>query len=353
MKAKRSARMRVLRYVLVIISVVCLLAAGAVAYQKITTTTTTTTTTTQPKEVAQLGWTVVSRSKRGVLVDTQSIKIGPTVFTAIRLRARTTRLSWHVGSSDPPTKILPPLDAQSKVDWASEGPAGIVAVFNGAFKQAARAGGASVDGLALEPLVKGDATIVLDRFGRWAIGSWGAANFPPKGFKPIAYRQNLSLLVSNGQPSPEALQWPTIKWGDFLNHSPAVARTAIGIDANGNLVYVATMQHALPITLAQALVNAGAVTGMELDMNPFWPMMGAPAAPLHAPGPMALHLSGETRTAATYFSGWERDFFVAVAEPGSFNCEWASPGLNGTEMTPQPLSLTGKHCKAAHRKGKK
>jgi hypothetical protein len=350
--SQHSTRLRVLRYVLIIVAIVCLLVAGAVAYQKVTTTT-TTTSTTQPKEMAQLDWTVVSRSQRGVLVDTQSIKIGPTVFTAIRLRARTTRLSWHVGSSDPPTKILPPLDAQSKVDWTTEGQAGVVALFNGAFKQAARAGGASVDGLALEPLVKGNATIVLDRFGHWAIGSWGAAGFPPKGFKPIAIRQNLSLLVSNGHPSPEALHWPIIRWGDFLRHSPAIARTAIGVDAAGNLLYVATMQHTLPVTLSQALVIAGAVTGMELDMNPFWPMMGAPSKPLHGPGPMALRLTGETRTAATYFSGWQRDFFVAVAEPGSFNCSWASPGIAGTKMTPQPLSLTGKHCKAAHHKAKR
>jgi len=331
----------------------CLVTAGAVAYKKVTTTTTTTTTTTQPKEKAQAGWTVVSRSKRGVLVDTQTIKLGGVTFSAIRLRARTTRLSWHVGSMDPPTKTLPPLDAQSKVDWASEGQAGVVALFNGAFKQAARAGGASVDGLSLEPLVKGDATIVLDRFGHWAIGAWGAANFPPKGFKPISYRQNLSFLVSNGKPSPEALHWPVSKWGDFLNHTPAIARTALGIDSKGNLIYVATIQHTLPLTLSEALVSAGATVGMELDMNPFWPMMGAPTTPLHSPGPMALHLSGETRTAATYFYGWERDFFVAVAEPGSFNCSWASPGLKTDTMTPQPLSLTGKHCRAAHIKVKK
>ncbi len=353
MRSQRGARTRVIRYVLIVIALGCLLVAGTVAYQKVTTTTTTTTTTTQPKEVAQPGWTVVSRSKRGVLVDAQTIKVGSTVFTAIRLRARTTRLSWHVGSSDPPTKVLPPLDAQSKVDWASEGQAGVVALFNGAFKQAARAGGASVDGLLLEPLVKGNATIVLDRFGHWDIGSWGAPDFPPKGFKPVAIRQNLSLLVANGQPSAEALHWSVLKWGDYLNHTPAIARTAIGIDAKGNLIYLATMRGALPITISQALVSAGAVTGMELDMNPYWPMLGASSTPLHAPGSMTLRLPGESRTAATYFYGWQRDFFVAVAEPGSFNCQWVSPGLSGTGMSPQPLSLTGKHCKAAHHKVKK
>lgn len=332
---------------------VLLIGAGAMTYQKITATTTTTTTTTQPKEKAQAGWTVVSRSKRGVLVDTQQIRIGSVVFTAVRLRARTTRLSWHVGLTDPPTSVLPPLDAQSKIDWKSEGLAGVVAVFNGAFKKAAHAGGAVVDGLTIEPMIKGNATVALDRFGHWAIGSWGAKDFPPKGFKPIALRQNLSLMVENGAPSPEARLWTTIRWGDFLNGNPAIARTSLGVDEKGNLIYVATTQHTLPLTLAQAMVQAGVVTGMELDMNPFWPMMGAPSVPLHAPGPMALHLQGEMRTAATYFYGWQRDFFVAVAEPDSFSCQWASPGVKGNAMTPQPLSLTGRHCKAAHRKTKK
>jgi hypothetical protein len=348
----RKGSLRTTRYILTILAVASLAVAGSVAYKKVTATT-TTTTTTQPKEKAQLGWTVVSQSKRGVLVDTKTVTIDSVSFTAMRMRARTTRLSWHVGSSDPPSTVLPPVDARSKVDWSSEGVAGVVAVFNGAFKKTAHTGGASVDGLSLEPLVKGNATIVLDRFGRWSIGLWGDATFPPKGFKPIAYRQNLALLVTNAQPSTEALHWPVIKWGDYIVGHPAIDRSAVGIDQFGNLLYVASMQKTVPIALAQALVAAGAVTGMELDMNPFWPMMGAPAKPLHAPGPMVLRLPGEARSAATYFYGWQRDFFVAVAEPNSFNCQWASPGLHGSGVTPQPLSLTGRHCKAAHPKVKK
>ena len=331
----------------------CLAVAGSVVYQKVTAITTTTTTTTQPKEKAQLGWTVVSQSKRGVMVDTKTVSIGSIPFTVLRLRARTTRLSWHVGSTDPPSSAALPIDAQSKVDWASEGLAGVVAVFNGAFKKAARAGGASVDGLNLEPLIKGDATVVLDRFGHWEIGVWGNANFPPKGFKPIAYRQNLGLLVSKAQLSTEVVHWPVIKWGDYIVHSPAITRTAVGIDQFGNFLYVATARKVLPLEVANALLAAGAVTGMQLDMNPYWPMMGAPTKALHAPGPMALRLPGEARSAATYFYGWQRDFFVAVAEPNSFNCQWASPGLRGSGVTPQPLSLTGRLCKAAHHKAKK
>lgn len=308
-----------------------------------------TTTTTRPvaPEEPEAGWTVATRSSRGVMVDYRLEKVDGLSFRVLRLRARTTGLRWHVGSQDPPTTgIALPADAASAVDWNSEGLAGVLAVFNGGFKVPAKAGGSMVDGVVLSPLVVGDMTIALNRSGQWSMGIWGSKGFPAAGFDPISLRQNLGPLVMAGRIATSALDNRWGLWGDPLHGNPAEARTGMGEDARGNLVVVATMQGSLPVDVARALVAAGVRRGMELDMNPFWPIIGASFGRLHHPGAMPVQLPYAEHGPSIYFTGWERDFFVAYAQPNAWRCTWASPGLRPgrTGVQPQPLRLEGQRC---------
>lgn len=306
-------------------------------------------TTTSTPEARQAGWTTVSASSRGVMADFRDVNVDGAVFRAFRLRARTTLLRWHVGSLDPNAWASAPTDAGPRIDWPVEGPAGVVAVFNGAFKQSAKAGGAVVDGAVLINLVPGYMTIALDRYGHWVIGAWGATNFPPRGFHPISYRQNLEPMVLNGAATAAASSSNWHRWGSPLNYNPLTARTGLGEDARGNLVYVATMNQVMPITLARALVAAGVVTGMELDINPFWPIAGLAVQPLHRPGgPFAVQIPSSQHDPTIYATGWQRDFFVALAEPNTWRCRWQSPGVRVAiaHVQPQPLVLAGRGCHA-------
>ena len=323
----------------------------AVTHEDTTTTSTSTTTsTTIPYERAQPDWTVVSRSSRGVMVDYRNLRVGSATFRVLRLRARTTFLDWHVGSTDPPGAVSKvPKIAGPSIDWPIEGPAGIIAVFNGGFKQKANAGGAVVDGVTLSALVKGDMTLAINALGNWTMGVWGAKGFPAPGFDAVTYRQNLAPLVQDGRIGPSAAVANWRAWGSPLNNNPLTPRTGLGVDSSGNLIFVATMEPVQVIQVAQALVGAGAVQGMELDMNPFWPILGASSAPLHGPGPFDLQLVGSQHDATIYETGWERDFFVAMAEPNSWSCKWVSrtrPGplvsivRRGTDCTSTPTSTT-------------
>ncbi len=310
-------------------------------------TSSSTTTSTVPLELHQAGWTIVSESGRGVMVDLRNIDIGGIVYRAIRLRARTTLLRWHVGAGDPNLWARAPQDAGPRIDWSSEGHAGVLAVFNGGFKQAANAGGAVVDGITLNPLVKGDMTVVIDRFGHWEMGVWGTPGFPSPGFDPVEYRQNLGPLVVNGHPALASNSNNPNVWGSPLHNVAAEPRSALGVDAAGNLIYVASMQSALAHPLALALAQAGAVTGMELDINPYWPILGAASVALHAPGgTYAVQLVNAEHSPNIYDAGWERDFFVALAEPPNWKCQWASAGLRAGlhGAQPQPLHIVGVGC---------
>ncbi len=55
----------------------------------------------------------------------------------------------------------------------------------------------------------------------------------------------------------------------MLGPGPAVPRSGLGEDAQGNILYAGGMS-LVPGDLATGLVDAGAVTAMELDINPEW-----------------------------------------------------------------------------------
>ncbi len=85
----------------------------------------------------------------------------------------------------------------------------------------------------------------------------------------VSVRQNLDLLVDNGQPVPGLDATDTTKWGATLGNAVYVWRSGLGVTADGALVYVGGP--GLNITdLADLLVRAGAVRAMELDINTDW-----------------------------------------------------------------------------------
>jgi hypothetical protein len=133
----------------------------------------------------------------------------------------------------------------------------------------------------------------------------------------VSVRQNLDLLVNNGQPVPGLNANDTTQWGATLGNNIYVWRSAVGITADGALVYIGGP--ALNITsLANLLVDAGAVRGMELDINTDWVNL-ATYAPATATGAANAAngtdlLPNMVGTPARYFASyWARDFFTMSA----------------------------------------
>ena len=148
---------------------------------------------------------------------------------------------------------------------ASEQPL-LLAGFNGGFKASAGAGGFEVDGQVLTPLTNGLASLVIDTAGAGYLGVWGQ-DVPPPGASIASVRQNLRPLVEGGQPSSQINAIPA--WGATLGGGSFVARSALGEDPSGDLLYAASMS-TVPVDLATALINAGAVRAMEIDITPEW-----------------------------------------------------------------------------------
>jgi hypothetical protein len=270
-----------------------------------TTAAPTTTTTDQP------GWTIVSQLPSGIAVDSQSApqSNGDSV-TVLRFHAGLVHYELHVGTNDPPTGAAAlPADAQPAV--GSQEQAQLLAAFNGGFLMGAGClpcgvGGMEVSGQVLVPLVNGMTSLVLDPNGVASMGVWGQG-FPPAGAAVSSVRQCLPPLVSGGQASPNV--GDISAWGATLGGGNVTARSAVGIDARGNVLYAGSMS-ALPSDLANALVSAGAVTAMELDINPEW--VQADTAPSPG-GTLSAAIPSQNRPANQYLSGWTRDYVTVLA----------------------------------------
>jgi len=265
-----------------------------------TMTSPPTTTTEEP------GWTIVSTEHIGVAVDERTFT-GPQggVVTVIRFRAGRVRYALHVGSQDPPAGSATISSDSGATIGPDEAPF-LLAAFNGGFKMAAGTGGFEVDGQVLSPLVPGMASLVIDADGTAHVGVWGQG-LPVPGEQVVSVRQNLPPLVTAGVASASVGDFAA--WGSTLGGGAAVARSGLAQDAQGDLLYAAGMS-LVPGDLAAALVGAGAVDAMELDINPEWVQADAASS---GGLPLATLVPGQGRPADQYQVGWTRDFITVMA----------------------------------------
>jgi hypothetical protein len=211
----------------------------------------------------------------------------------------------HDGSEDPGL-AAGRVRAGSAVSGAERGR--LLAAFNGGFKLSAGAGGYEQEGHVAAALRRGETSLVIDRSGRARIGIWGRG-VPTPGEAVYSVRQNLPPLVLGGKPTAGAYDWGL--WGATLGGGEFVARSALGQDAAGRLVYAASMS-ASPADLADAMARAGVRIAMELDINPEWVQLDVAR---HPGGSMRAAIRGQNRPADQFLLGWARDF-VAVLAPG-------------------------------------
>lgn len=205
--------------------------------------------------------------------------------------------------------------------------ASLVAAFNGGFIMNVAGGGYYTEGRTIDPLVAGAASLVIYSDGSVDIGAWDSdvAMTP----NVVSVRQNLVPLVAGGQPTAQAANPNWQIWGATCGLTSCIAsvpgiehqwRSGVGITSDGALVYVAGP--ALdPLQLAQLLAHAGVVRGMQLDINPHWPVLatydpatGGLASPSNGSSLQPSSVQGPS----TFFDPtWGRDFVTMSARAAS------------------------------------
>ena len=195
----------------------------------------------------------------------------------------------------------------------------LVAAFNSGFRLQDSLGGYYSEGRMVRDLRSGAASLVIYRDGTVTVGAWGKdVTLTPD---VVAVRQNLQLLVDQGQPVAGLAANDTRVWGRTLSNRVYVWRSGVGVTRSGALVYVGGP--GLNVTsLANVLVRAGAVRGMELDINTDW-VNFATWAPEPGTGSATASngtdlLPGMVGKPSRYFSAsWARDFITRSARGAS------------------------------------
>jgi Phosphodiester glycosidase len=188
---------------------------------------------------------------------------------------------------------------------------GLLATFNGGFKLDSSGGGFYLNGHTKGTLTAGAASLVYYKDGNVAIGSWGQGVSMTS--QVLGVRQNLKLLVDHGVVPAAVDQDVQTQWGATLGGGYYVWRSGIGITRDGRVIWV--YGPALSVrTLADLLQRAGAVEGMQMDINPAWMsyMYYKPTPSTADPTPVNL-LPNQPEPANRYYSVNSRDFTAVFA----------------------------------------
>ena len=172
------------------------------------------------------------------------------------------KADYVVGLNEPPNGPKP---------WGAKIPEefrpSLVAAFNSGFKMDAARGGVFTLGQMVTPLADGAASLVIDTAGKASVGLWGRDFVMGPSISSV--RQNLALLVDNGEVAPGIPNNTNGAWGATLGNKVFVWRSGVGTTATGAMVYVGGPGLNAQ-SLAILLQRAGAVRAMELDINTDW-----------------------------------------------------------------------------------
>jgi hypothetical protein len=191
----------------------------------------------------------------------------------------------------------------------------LLAAFNSGFRMQDARGGFYLAGKSAGSLREGAASMVVHSDGTATVAQWGRDAHLTKDV--VAVRQNLALIVDNGQLVPGLDNDSDNRWGLTVGNKLFVWRSGVGVDAAGNLLYVAGDGLSVH-TLADLLQRAGAVRAMELDINHSWVSFNV--FPHDAQGQVLASqatklLDGMKKPATRYLSPDDRDFFAVLARP--------------------------------------
>jgi hypothetical protein len=216
-----------------------------------------------------------------------------------------TRLGFVLGWEEPSVKggpkgtgLIPTTDAL---------PGNLLATFNGAFKSEHGAYGAMSDGIVALPARKGFATVVIYTDGSVKIGEYGKDLLSLDN--ALAWRQNCSLVIQNGQINPLVNDDSAEFWGANLHGETVTWRSGLGISADGKTLYYFAGPNLMISVLAAAMQAVNVEAGMQLDINNYWVHFTAirDTAGQNVPDP--LFPDEMKADVGRYLTKYARDFF--------------------------------------------
>lgn len=227
--------------------------------------------------------------------------------TLVQMDMSKMRLASVAGTKEPGGKIGNP--GPGKISQSVIDSGKLVAAFNGGFQYKDGMYGMIVDGKTYLPLEDNVGTLVGYNNGTLKIVNYTGQDL---GNNITFIRQNCPILIENGQVFAQN-ELNKKLWGRTFNADIFTWRSGIGLTAQGNLIY-AVGNNLSPTSLATALKMAGAVSAIQLDINPFWVRFNIfePAGPgKYTTSTLTKDLKDGSKA---YLTGYSKDFFFVYAK---------------------------------------
>ncbi len=188
----------------------------------------------------------------------------------------------------------------------------LLAAFNGGFMTEHGWYGMKVDGVTLVKPRKTACTVAMYEDGTMDVGTW--SNLADKEPKMRWYRQAPGCMYEKGEMHIGLKDPNSRSWGATLDGETVIRRSAVGLNAARDVLYVGISNHTTAHAIALGMHHAGAVDVAQLDVN--W---SYPKFVLFEPGE-----AGADRKAVPLAEGFEfseneyirkrsyRDFFYLV-----------------------------------------
>jgi hypothetical protein len=188
----------------------------------------------------------------------QSVTIAAVDLTRVRLR-------WAIGAGDhgadrledTVTPGLVPNEVQSE----------LLALFNGGFQARHGYWGVVFEGKELLKPQDHACTVVVEQDGTMRLGTFTNVGDVSGAH---AVRQTPPCILENGEPHALLKSHQHRLWAGHNPDRRTRRRSAIGLDASGQVLFYAVGVEVDPLRLAEGLRFAGAVVAAQLDINWNW-----------------------------------------------------------------------------------
>ncbi len=145
----------------------------------------------------------------------------------------------------------------------------LLAAFNGGFMAEHGHYGMMLDGVTLLPPKPSACTIALYQDQSLKVAPWEALSKDEPEF--VWYRQAPNCMVTDGKLHPLLAMPKVRRWGATLDGNTVIRRSAIGLNAARDVLYVGISNHTNAGAIAQGMAHAGAVNVAQMDVNWSYP----------------------------------------------------------------------------------
>ncbi|MBI4954817.1 MAG: hypothetical protein HY908_22540, partial [Myxococcales bacterium] len=248
-----------------------------------------------------------------------------TVLAVVAVALRAIELSLVAGVTEPESMSIRMADRPGKIpndDWDA-----LVAAFNGGFKAVHGQYGMMIDGKTFLPPQEFACTIVRYLDGSLRIGSWSDLKADRER---MAYlRQAPPCLVEGGDVHKALLYNEYAKgWGATVSGDTVIRRSALGLDATGQVLFYGIGEALTAQSLAQGMRAVGSDAVAELDVNYSYPRFltykrPGPGEPPRVDSPLIPNIDATPDQYVTRPSA--RDFFYLARRPERLPPPGAAP----------------------------